>query len=565
MANRLGRALRYVTEAVDYASQPLRASSQMTVWSSALSTMSDEAKYNRSETVDTDQALRLAVTSAWAYAAIKLIADRIASADARPTVKRREGEKLVDVSNHPFEQLMYRPNSLMTADFIFAYLAWWTHLMGNGYLFVATQAPGYGVPEELWPLPSNMVTPLPGTLRRSRLTGGQCIDYEYKIGSKKYTLPGENIVHIRMPNPFDYWQGLSPLTAALLGIRIDHAEESFVHSYYTEDNAIPPAIVSLPAETSPQDFATAVEQIRMQHAGKRRTMFTRAGDIKVEILQQTLDQMQHIETRNFNRDQIFLVYGVPEGMVTGGESGDSRLATEIAFTRNTVQPFLNKIASEMTANLAPYYGSDIVIDAPIIIPQDRALNIQEYTTYSQDMTINENREKLNLPPIDIFAIMEEVNKLREKAGQEPIELADATLPLMMALPPRLFPFITSNIFASPEPPAYADVPMPEQVGDLPGMFGPDNFASDMAVRAAQAIAISTELKRWEKVAAKEAREGRNPASRLFTSPVLTDMLIRRIRQRIDGGSEQDVKGVFEDEHRNLGISPQLPAAIPPRN
>jgi HK97 family phage portal protein len=544
MSNRLGRVLRYLTEAVDYAAVPWRQS-PVSSWAMALSTMGERDRWGTAETLDVDAALRLAVTSAWTYAAIKLIADRIASADARPVAKRREGDKLVNIDNHPFEQLLYRPNSLMTTDYLLSYTTWWTYLLGNAYIFIATQAPGYGVPEELWPLPANMVKPLPGTLRRSRLTGGSCIDYEYTIGTKKYTLPGENMIHIRLSNPFDYWNGLSPLSAALAGIRTDHAQAGYIHSYYTDDNAVPPAIISLPAETSKPDFLAAVESIRSQAAGRQRTLITRNGDISVQILQQTLDQMQHVETRKFNREQIFLVYGIPEGMITGGVSGDSRLATEIAFTRNTVQPFLNRIASEMTANLAPYYGRDIVIDAPIIIPQDRALAIQEFSTYALDRTINENREVLDLPPIDLVAILKEINSNRKGLGLDEIELADASLPLMIALPTRLHAYISSNTFMAAVPPAFANGEIPPETGDLPGMMGPDNFSSDQAVRAAQQIAVTTELKRWEKVASKEARDGRDPAAREFSSAVLADWLIDTIRQRIVCAPESMVKEVFD--------------------
>src|SRR5262249_47587909 len=198
-------------------------------------------------------------------------------------------------------------------------------------------------------------------------------------------LPGENIIHVRLPNPFDYWNGMSPLTAALMGLRIDNAEEKYVFSYYTEDNAIPPAIISLPAETSPTDFEAAKENIRTQFAGRHRTAITRNGELSVQVIQQTLEAMQHIETRKFNRDQIFLVYGIPDGMITGGVSGDSRLATEIAFTRNTVQPYLNRLASQFTMKLGPYYGRDIVIDPPIIIPHGPAPTIQEYSASTQEM------------------------------------------------------------------------------------------------------------------------------------------------------------------------------------
>lgn len=547
MSNTLGKVIRYVAEAVDYGAAPFRRGQKSgNMWGAALTSMAKNPRITR-DTLNVDESLRLAVTSAWAYAAIRLKADRIGRSDARPIAKRREKEKLVDIHFHPFEQLLLRPNSIMTADFIFSYTTWWADLLGNAYIFVSTQAPGVGIPEELWPIPANMVKPKPETLRRSRLTGGQCIDYEYVVGGKTFIVPGENMIHIRYPNPFDYWNGLSPLSAALMGIKIDHGEQRFIHAHYTEDNAVPPSIISLPAETNQQDFEIIAESIREQFAGRRRTAITRAGDISVQLIQQTLEQMQHIETRKFNREEINVIFGVPEGMLTGGVSGDSRLATEIAFARNTVQPLLDRIAAEMTANLAPYYGPDIEIAAPSIIPQDRALRIQEFATYSRSRTINENREWLNLPPIDPYEVLEKINKKREKMGLEPFELSDPAIQMMMDLPIELHPFITSSTFSSSKPPMFANVPAPPEVGDLPGMFGPDNFTEDQAVRTAVALAYSTELKRWEKVATKEAREGRNPAEREFTSSVLPNDLIISVSRHINHATEDEVRKVFARE------------------
>jgi HK97 family phage portal protein len=570
VANRLGHALRYLTDAVQYATVPFRSKKSVSMWNAALHSMAQQGTLAPQETMDVDGILRLAITSSWCYAAIKLIADRTASHDAWPEAKRRKGETLISLNNHAFEQLLRRPNSLMTTDFILSYTTWWAKLMGNAYLFIATQGPGVGTPEELWPLPANLVKPKPETLRRSRLTGGQCIDYEYSIGGRIFTLPGENIVHIREPNPFDYWNGLSPLSAAMMGLKIDKGEEDFIYAHYTDDNAVPPSIISLPAEISPHDFEFAKEQIREQFAGKKRTAITRAGDLHVQIIQQTMEQMQHLETRKFNREQIFLVYGVPEGMLTGGVSGDSRLATEIAFTRNTVQPYINRIASEMTANLAPYYPDDIEIHAPIIIPQDRSLGIQEYGTYSQDRTINENRQKLDLPPIDMEGILKLINKERETFGLEAVNLADASIPLMLALPIRLHPFISSNTFAqgggleeegevdeeggAEEPEQgypYGNQPAPPEVGDMPGMWGPENFVDNQAVRSAMILGIETELGRWEKVALKELHAGRKPAERTFSSPAIPDYLIERIKTSLNVHDESSIRKVFDDERTLL--------------
>jgi phage portal protein BeeE len=131
-----------------------------------LDKMSESGKYNSAETLDTALAIKTACTSAWFYSGNKLIGDRIAAMDARPIIKRRVRDELVLAPNHAFATLLDRPNSLMTWEFIVRYTVSWLNLLGNAYIFVSTAAPGEGVPEELWPLPANAVTPDNHTSRR---------------------------------------------------------------------------------------------------------------------------------------------------------------------------------------------------------------------------------------------------------------------------------------------------------------------------------------------------------------------------------------------------------------
>lgn len=102
---------------------------------------------------------------------------------------------------------------------------------------------------------------------------------------------------------------------------------------------------------------------------------------------------------------------------------------------------------------------------------------------------------------------------------------------------------------------YGNQPAPPEVGDLPGMFGPDNFVSDQAVRAAVSLGVATELRRWEKVALKEVAAGRDPSARVFTSPVLSDDMITSIQTRIAGKPAEQVKGVFAHELSRIESRP----------
>jgi HK97 family phage portal protein len=516
--NLLGKVLKYVQSAADYATpvKATRGTGVSGVFSEPLAGMAQAGQYGLGDMVDTDGAQRLAVTSAWVFSDLTLLGRRIASKSARPQVKRRVGEKLVDLGNHPFERLLARPNSLMTGDFLLQYTSWWYGLRGNAYWFTSTDAPGRGEPQELWPLPSPSVVPQPDTLRRSVLTGGMCIDYQYWVGGKMYLLPGENMVHFRTPNPFDWWQGISPLTALALGVQMDTAQHRWQRDFFAKENAVPTAIISLPSEITEEDFVAAKLQIQEEFGRQKKSAVVRAGDMSIEMIQQTLEQMQIVQSRTFNRNEIDRGYGVPEGLISGGLSGDSRLAAEIAFARNTVQPLLDAFAEEMTANIGPYYGPDLVFEAPNVVPQERALDIQEMRIYGEMRTINENRAKLRL---------------------EPISDPKADIPLALL-----------RLEARASASGAAEISQDMSETGSPTMGGQQAPAQIVAAEstrsAAEDMALQVELERWRKVALREAKAGRDPAGREFASAVVPDDVRGVIETALIGAGEESVKAAF---------------------
>lgn len=602
--NRFGSVLNYLAEGYRYAFPvttgkvaPRRISMDL------LDALADSGKYNSTDTVDVAQAIKLAITSAWFYSGTKLIADRVSSTDARPVMKKRIGVELRSQPNHPFAKLLDRPNSIMTWEFISRYTVGWLELSGNAYIFVSTPELGAGIPEELWPLPSSAVKPAPHTIHPSKVTGLPVIDYEYTLNGKVRILPGENVIHFRFSNPFDYWVGLSPLTALMDAVRLDRFQSKYMQGFFGKDNAIPTAIISIPAETGDTDFDIIKESLREQFGQGRRSAITRAGDMSVQVISQTMNDMDIVSARKFNREEISHVLGIPDGLVAGGMSGDSRLATEITFARNTTQPLLDLIASTMDSALSPYYGEGFVVCAPSIIPQDRSLAMQEYEKYSPHRTIIENRMVQNLEPMDMPSIIEEINGIRTSSGLDEITtpLDDIMVDLLLRVPVMLIPVLSSNTSALagktglrsgqkdangdtvPDPMEQAmedvvalenprvlgglvspttgetssntgqgNITAPKLSGDATGALTGSHFAASNASRswsesqiAAIRLGQTEELNRWRRVSQRSARDGKNPSEKVFITDVLPEKLVASVSKQIDGADESKIGIVFD--------------------
>ena len=68
---------------------------------------------------------------------------------------------------------------------------------------------------------------------------------------------------------------------------------------------------------------------------------------------------------------------------------------------------------------------------------------------------------------------------------------------------------------------------------------------DMGTRAAR-LGVSTEMKKWERVALKELRDGRPPADRAFDTDVIPEDLVVSVAEALEFvETEADIKSVFD--------------------
>lgn len=560
--NVLGRVLKYVTDAWTYAMPPVsQKAKRQQAFFSVFEAMSRHGRVS-GESQDQDAVYKLAMTSAWVSSDIALIGSRLASENARPNVYQEDeesGEQQI-IKNHPYTKLLRHPNPLMSGSFLYRYTSGWYHLRGNAFWFLSTPSVGRGDISEIWPLPANHVIPLPDSYRPGRgvFRGKYVIDYEYWTGHSIEILPGENVVHFRSWNPFDFWEGLSPLSAAVLGLELDRAQQTWQRDFFKDENAIPSSLISFPEDTLDADFTRLVAEIKGQLSQGQKRIFTRAGDVSVDVISQTLEQMQIVESREFTRSEIDRIYGIPDGLISGGLSGDSRLSSEISLARNVIQPTADYFAEEQTANIAPFYGDDICFKSPNLIPQDRSLEIQEYTVYGMDRSIQENRRERGLDPItlppeyaeyqDILEIPTRLLTIVQSASE--IERAQEQATQEAANQEKLLQQkLQHGNNGGGMPRDGADKPKkPKQQGNLPAAAKPSETVSDYARRSVEALARKTELKQWRKVALKKFQDGEEDWWTGFTFKVYNMNEASEIAEDLAlCDDEEDIKSRFTRE------------------
>lgn len=366
--------------------------------------------------------LRLAVTSPHFYAAAQTVADRVSEA-ADWVVEEQVGDHWEKIDNHEFLALLDRPNPIMTSGLLMNDTAWSMQVTGNAYWFLVTDSPGRGPIREIWPLPSLKTAPDPSTLRISPITGQLVIDYKYSLGTD-VTLPGENVLHIRASNMLDFWRGMSPLSALARTLEMDYNETNWLAGYFGEGNAVPTAIISVPPDLPDEEFDMVKRDIVEQFGQQRRSAITRAGDMSVETIQHTVDDMKILDGLGYNAEAIRAVLRVPSGL-RDTSSGQSRLAAEAALLRDAVLPMLRNVAQWMTLRIMPFYQYDAPLRVTVLteVPQDESIEISKYEAYGQDRTVNEQREQQKLEPLELSGDLKALQPLLDEVPLRLLELA----------------------------------------------------------------------------------------------------------------------------------------------
>jgi HK97 family phage portal protein len=345
---------------------------------------SNEAQIWPDLSLYTEQARQYA-RSSWFQAAVSRIARTAATVQLN--VRRVKGEEETDIIDHPLERLLRQPNPDQSR-FEFMEATWgFREIAGNVYWFLAGQ-PG-GVPEELWILRPDRVRVVPGRDSRQRIAG-----YVYTVDGIEVPFDAAEVIHFKLFHPSNDLYGLSRAEAIALTLLGDQAATRFNYAYFGRNRAIPAGIVSVKPTITQDQFEQLKRDWREgMGSGQRRTAFIRGGDITYIQTEQSHEDMQFIEGRRFNREEVLILMGLHPGMYdTSATEANARVGYEI-FIRDTMWPALLEFAQKLTVSLAPFWGRNLIVEPEDIRIKDKQAELREIETAGSYLTVNEIRKK----------------------------------------------------------------------------------------------------------------------------------------------------------------------------
>jgi phage portal protein BeeE len=165
----------------------------------------------------------------------------------------------------------------------------------------------------------------------------------------------EEVWFEKLPNPFDFWRGLAPLSAAAMAAGTDFAAGAFMRGII-ENNADTGVIVRADKPLGPeqQEQLFAALRDRKRKAGRADQPLLVTGCAEVIKPQLSSSDLQFLENRKFSRSEICAAFGVPEEILSATDHAkyDVMQGARLNFLENRVAPLCGRLEAEEVKTVA---------------------------------------------------------------------------------------------------------------------------------------------------------------------------------------------------------------------
>lgn len=301
----------------------------------------------------------LAYYSSWSWSCIDKIAEAIASLDSSITVSKGRGRASREEvgSDHWLSLLIDNPNPDFEPSAIWSLAARWFLINGNAYLYTPTY--GEPTPQEVWVLPSNRVSVVPGGKGEPLVKG-----YAYYHEGQRFGIDASEVVHWKFLDPSSdyrtsFYHGRSPINAGIRAVEVDLNNQEF-QARYLHNDAVPAFVVTVDESFDVNQFPTfkALWNETFLGASNKGKWGMLHPGMDVKILPSNGQLKEMVTLDESNRDRVCSIWGVPPTIITGDYQARAISENVLAeFHRGTVAPKARRLAEAMTRH-ARRYGAE---------------------------------------------------------------------------------------------------------------------------------------------------------------------------------------------------------------
>jgi len=318
----------------------------------------------------------------------------------------------VQIDSHPILDLLYKPNDDDSLQSFLYKIDLFLELAGDSYVLVNRDS--NGIPVSLEVLYSQYVHIQTDGLNK-------IVAYNYgvaKDGKFDYQFAPEQIIHIKLFDPSDPLQGISPLEAAARSYGLIESMNTYEEAI-NRNQGVVTGILKHEGKIKPEQRQEIESkwQRKFSSVGRSGKVVVTGSDISYQEIGIAPRDMMFLDGRKWSREEILACYGLPVALVsTEGVNRSNMVEASIGYYKNLVLPRLQLISQTLTReliNTTGINGKDMFIVLSQDAPQDADLNLNKAKLLSkaQAVTVNELRVLLGQQPLDSPLGDEIVNSL----------------------------------------------------------------------------------------------------------------------------------------------------------
>lgn len=287
-----------------------------------------------------------------------------------------KAEEIEQVTDHVFLTLMREVNPWNNRRDLWETTSMFLDLTGEAYWYLPKT--NLQVPERIWVIPSQFMTPKPGKTLDDAIQS-----YEYRRGGAEVTIPVDEIIFFALSNPNNPFTGFSTVKAIADAIYIQHQMNEFEASLF-ENKARPGGILVPKSKMSRAERERTTESFRQKFAGARKAGKTLIPPSDMDFIRDAMtpEEISYIEGRKLVRTEIMASLDVPEGMIITESSNRAVAeAAEYIFAKYGVLPRCKKVEEKLNEKLVSRYDEKLFCAFDDPVPENRELKLKEDTEY----------------------------------------------------------------------------------------------------------------------------------------------------------------------------------------
>ena len=330
----------------------------------------------------------------WVYACITVIAKGIAQVDWELAQVTSKGVNKIE--SHELLSLLYKFNP-KTTKFNSLYLTIVYFLKDGEVAWILERLDGRVKPTGIFVVPTS-------TLRVTKKNDdGTPAYYKFTVGGQSQSIPADLVKIFINPDPDNPTKGLSSITAMQDVVDNDTKMVRWNKSLL-DNSAVPSGNIEVSGTLNPQQAKMLRDQFESLNSG-----FDKVG--KINVLTNNAKfvpsgvapkDMEFVEGRKMNRDEIMAIFGVPK-IILGLEGGVNRATAETAermFAKYTLQPLMTMIVEQINISVTPLFGQGLWVGFEPLSTEDKELKLNQQTAgWNKWLTTNEIREENGLVPV----------------------------------------------------------------------------------------------------------------------------------------------------------------------